>query len=144
MDIQEEGMHLRKLLRDERGFSLTEMLVVIVIIGLLAALAIPKFLTVTTKAKTTEAKLMLKQVYNLQLSYYLENDVYADNLDVIGFDQEKLKTEGGNARYKIEMTESGPAKFLATATSVVDFDKDGTFNVWSVDQDGDIKEVMAD
>ncbi len=137
-------MFLKKLILDEEGFSLTELLVVIVIIGILAALAIPKFSSVTTKAKTTEAKLMLKQVYNLQLSNYLENDIYAKNLQAIGFTPEKLKTEGGPARYKIEIIESDALKFTATATAVVDFDKDGIFNVWSVNQEGNIQEVVAD
>jgi type IV pilus assembly protein PilE len=137
-------MNLKKLIFDESGFSLTELLVVIVIIGILASLAIPKFLSVTTKAKTTEAKLMLKQVHSLQMSYYLENDIYSNNLPAIGFMQDKLKTEGGTARYLIEITEASAIKFLATATAVIDFDKDGTKNVWSVDQDGIIKEVVPD
>lgn len=46
----------------ESGFSLTELMVVLVIIGVLVLLALPRLLPVVTKAKTTEAKLMLKQV----------------------------------------------------------------------------------
>ena len=137
-------MFLKKLMHDESGFSMTELLVVIVIIGILASLAIPKFMNITTKAKSTEAKLMLKQLHNLQLGYYLENDIYANNLETIGFTQSKLKTEGGSARYKIEIVESDLARFIATATSVVDFDKDGTLNVWSVDHEGIIKETVPD
>ncbi len=137
-------MFSKKFLYDEGGFSLTELLVVIVIIGILASLAIPKFLSVTTKAKTTEAKLMLKQLHSLQMSYFLENDVYSNDLAMIGFAQERLKTEGGTARYKIEIVEATESKFIAMATAVVDFDKDGTMNVWSVDQDGVIKEVVPD
>ena len=137
-------MFSKKILLSEEGFSLTELLVVIVIIGVLASLAIPKFLSITTKAKSTEAKLMLKQVHNLQTSYYLENDIYSNDLLVIGFEHDKLKTDGGKARYKIETVEATPATFLVTATAVVDFDKDGVFNVWSVDHEGNIKEVVMD
>lgn len=135
---------LKVLLKDESGFTLTELLVVIVIIGLLAALAIPKFMNVITKAKTTEAKLMLKQVYDLETSFYLENDTYSGSLESIGFEQEKLKTEEGRARYKIEIVEASASLFTARAIAVVDFDKDGTFNVWSVNQEGVIKEEVAD
>lgn len=137
-------MFLKRLLRDEAGFSLTELLVVIVIIGVLASLAIPKFLSVITKAKATEAKLMLKQVYNLQQSYYLEKDVYSADLTAIGFQSEKLVTEGGPARYKIEITDVSATEFIATATAVVDFDKDGVMNVWSINQEGELKEQTPD
>lgn len=137
-------MIAKKFFADEAGFSLTELLVVIVIIGILASLTIPKFLSITTKAKSTEAKLALKQIHNLQMSYYLENDTYTNDLISIGYEQEKLKTEGGNARYKIEIIEATAAGFVAKATAVIDFDKDGTFNVWSVNQEGIIKEEVVD
>jgi type IV pilus assembly protein PilE len=135
---------LTRTLKNQSGFSLTELLIVLVIIGILAALALPKFMSVITRAKATEAKLMLKQVYQLQKSYYLEHDLYGEQLMVIGFEPELLKTEGGTARYRIEMAEVSPVGFTATATAVIDFDKDGTFNIWSVDQSGQIKEVQPD
>ncbi len=134
----------RSFFRDEAGFSLTELLVVIVIIGILAALALPKFVNVITKAKATEAKLMLKQVYQLQKTYYLENDVYAHELPAIGFESERLKTEGGTARYKIEIAEVTDIGFLAKAIAIVDFDKDGVFNVWTIDQEGLLREEQPD
>ncbi len=131
-------------IRQQDGFSLTELLIVLVIIGILAALALPKFMSVITRAKTTEAKLMLKQVYQLQQSYYLEHDIYSDRLMAIGFEPEALKTEGGTARYRIELTKVSPGAFTATATSVIDFDKDGQYNIWQVDESGHIKEVQPD
>ena len=137
-------MRIREFVKREGGFTLTELLVVIVVIGILAALTIPKFMNVTTRAKTTEAKLMLKQVYNLQKAHYLENDVFASTLAAIGFEQEELKTEGGTARYKVELQELTETGFIALATSVIDFDKDGTFNVWSIDEKGVLKQVVAD
>jgi len=137
-------IYLKKLFYAEEGFSLTELLVVIVIIGILAALAIPKFMNVTTKAKTTEAKLMLRQIYNLQLSYFLENDVYTKDLNAIGFQQETLKNDGGTARYKINVSDASASQFTCTATAVVDFNKDGIFNVWSIDQEGRLIEVVPD
>ena len=47
------------------GFSLTELLVVIVIIGVLVLLALPRFTSVIDKTKTTEAKLQLKHLHTL-------------------------------------------------------------------------------
>jgi type IV pilus assembly protein PilE len=130
--------------RRQSGFSLTELMVVLVIIGVLVLLALPKLLPLVTKAKTTEAKLQLKHVFTLEQSYKYEHDRYSTMLSEIGFEQTKLITEGGQARYKIEVLSADEASFLAQATSVVDFDNDGTFNVWTVDQTGAIKEKIPD
>jgi type IV pilus assembly protein PilE len=135
---------LKKILINEDGFSMTELLVVLVIIGVLVLLALPRLMPVVTKAKTTEAKLNLKQVYMLEKSYKFEYDRYSENLAEISFDQETLVTDGGTARYKIEIAESDLNSFKAIATSVIDFDNDGKFNVWEVTQTGKIKEVIPD
>lgn len=135
---------IKRFLRETSGFSMTELLVVLVIIGVLVLLALPRLMPVVTKAKTTEAKLNLKQVLMLQKSYKFENDKYSSNLNEIGFEQEKLVSEGGTARYKIEITESELNSFRALATATIDFDNDGTFNVWEVTQEGQIKEVTPD
>lgn len=137
-------MGLKNKLKNASGFTLTELLVVIVIIGILAGLTIPKFRNTTTRAKATEAKLMLKEIYSLEKAYNLENDTWGSTLEAIGFEQERLKTEGGNARYKIEITAVSDTGFVATATAVVDFDKDGTFNVWAIDQNNNLIQTVAD
>lgn len=134
----------KKNLAPEQGFSLTELMVVLVIIGVLVLLALPKLLPLVTKAKTTEAKLMLKQVYTLEQSYKYENDRFSSSLSEIGFEQTKLISEGGQARYKIEILSADEKEFVGQATSTVDFDGDGTFNVWIVDQAGAVKEKIPD
>ncbi len=129
---------------EKSGFSMVELMVVLVIIGILVLLALPKLEPIVTKAKTTEAKLMLKQVYTLEKSYKYENDHYSTSLDEIGFEQEKLVTDGGRARYKIEIVSGDDKGFVAQATAVVDFNNNGRFNVWTVDETGDIKEKVPD
>ncbi len=96
----ETFMKLINRIRVRDGFSMTELMVVLVIIGILVLLALPRLRPVVTKAKTTEAKLMLKQVYTLEQSYKFEHDRYSQALPDIGFEQEKLTSEGGQARYK--------------------------------------------
>src|SRR6056297_2721781 len=91
--------HYKQALASEEGFSLTELLVVLVIIGVLVMLAIPIYDGITTRAKITEAKLMLNQVHTLQESYHMQYDRYSDDLSSIGFQQETLITEEGRARY---------------------------------------------
>lgn len=134
----------RHFMKDQQGFSLTELMVVLVIIGILALLAIPRFSNVATKAKATEAKTMLKQVHTLQSSYHFEYDVYSSNLLAIGFEQVALVSDGGTARYRLDVETANPLSYVVLATSVVDFDKDGVFNVWQVDQTGRILERTPD
>jgi len=134
----------KRTYKNEDGFSLTELMVALVIIGVLVLLALPRLMPVVNKAKATEAKLSLKQVYMLQKAYKFEYDKYSNELAQIGFEQEILITENGTARYRVEIKNAELNSFLATATSVVDFDGDGTFNVWEVKEDGIIKEVIPD
>jgi len=134
----------QKLLKAKDGFSLTELMIVLVIIGVLVLLALPKLLPLVTRAKATEAKLMLKQIYTLEQSYKFEHDHYSTALSDLGFEQDKLITQGGQARYKIDVTAADETTFVALATSTVDFNGNGKFNVWIVDQTGGIKEKIAD
>lgn len=134
----------RHLLSDEAGFSLTELMIVLVIIGILVLLALPKLTPVVTKAKATEAKLQLKQLHTLEQSFKFEHDKYSGTLAEIGFEQEKLVAQGGQARYKIEILSADEKGYKARATSVVDFNGNGVFNVWVVDETGAIKEKTPD
>lgn len=128
----------------EEGFSLSELMIVIVIIGILAMLAIPRFMGVTVEAKMTEAKMMLKQLHTLQSAYYYAHDRYAPSLDAVGFQQTRLVNDGGTARYVIAVEQADAQVFVATATSTVDYDKDGTFNVWQIDADGVLTQRTPD
>lgn len=129
-----------------KAYTLTEILVVLVIIGILVLLALPNLLPLITKAKSTEAKVQLEHLSTLQQSFFYEKSKYSNDLTEIGFIQEKLTTDGkdGRANYKIEIVNATNNAFLARATAVTDFDGDGTFNVWEIDQEKNLKEVVAD
>ena len=129
-----------------KAYTLTEILVVLVIIGILVLLALPNLLPMITKAKATEAKTQLGYLQTLEKNYFYEHSKYSKDLTEIGFAQEKLTTEGkdGRANYRIEITDATNTTFTAKATAVVDFNGNGTFNVWEVDQDKTIKEVTPD
>jgi type IV pilus assembly protein PilA len=75
-----------KSLRRQDGFTLVELMVVVAIIGLLSAVAIPNFKKYQAKAKTSEAKLQLSAVYTAMQSWYSDFDNYAGCLNLMGYD----------------------------------------------------------
>jgi type IV pilus assembly protein PilE len=126
------------------AFNLVELLVVLAIIGILVLLALPNLMPLITKAKSTEAQLQLGHIHMLEKTYFYQHSKYSDNLEDIGFEQEKLVTEDGQANYKIEIVEVSENSFKAKAIAVVDFDGDGNFNIWEIDQDKNLKETQKD
>ncbi|MEQ8712454.1 MAG: hypothetical protein RIC80_05530, partial [Cyclobacteriaceae bacterium] len=118
--------------------------VVLVIVGILVLIALPSLMPMISRARGLEAKQQLKHVHTLQKTYFYEYSRFSDDLIRLGFEQPKLVEEGGNANYIVEIVEASPSLFLARAVAVVDFDQDGEFNVWEIDQDGILVEKVPD
>jgi len=129
-----------------KAYTLTEILIVLAIIGILIVLAMPKLLPLITKAKNLEAKLQLQHAQQLEQAFFFEKSKYSADLSEIGYLQEKLTTEAkdGKANYRLTVPSATNNAFMIRATAVVDFDGDGTFNVWEIDQDKNLKEIIPD
>ena len=78
-----------KLIRKNRGFTLIELMIVVAIIGILAAIAIPNFIKFQAKSKQSEAKTNLKAIFTAEKSYYGEKDSYHSMFSIVGFKPEK-------------------------------------------------------
>jgi len=63
---------LRK--KDQKGFTLIELMIVIAIIGILAAIAIPNFLSYRTKGQNSAAQSEAKNFYNAAMAYFADAD----------------------------------------------------------------------
>ena len=75
---------LSKLRRNRKGFTLIELMIVVAIIGILAAIAIPNFLKFQAKSRTTEARTNLGAIFTGETSYYGESNTYG-NFSNIGW-----------------------------------------------------------
>jgi prepilin-type N-terminal cleavage/methylation domain-containing protein len=104
---------MKRILKDTRGFTLTELMIVIVIIGILASIGIPRFMAVTTRAKVVEFKPLLQQLYSLEQNHYSESDTYTSDLGLLGFDDPK-------AKYFAFTVTADSSSFTATATCNAD------------------------
>ncbi len=67
---------LKKFHNRKGGFTLIELMIVVAIIGILAAIAIPNFLRFQLKAKTSEGKTNIAAIRTAEQSYYSEFGTY--------------------------------------------------------------------
>jgi len=81
----------------KRGFTLIELMIVVAIIGLLAAIAIPNFIKFQARSKVSEVRMNLKGMYTAQKAYYQNQDSF-NTFDLVGYQPER-----GN-RFQYEMT----------------------------------------
>ncbi len=126
------------------AFTLTEVMVVLVIIGILVLIALPTYTGFIGSAHATEAKIQLRNLSTAQKMYHQEYFEYTDNLGATNFQAPKTIAEGGTSKYRYEIINASTAGFLARATAIQDFDNDGQFNVWEVTENGKVVQIMPD
>src|SRR5260370_22626641 len=98
-----------------RGFTLIELMIVVAIIGILAAIAIPNFIRFQARSKQGEAKSNLKSMFTAERSFYQEKDRYSALVDEIGFSPER----GNRYGYRLS-TACAVNENRSTATPVRD------------------------
>src|ERR1700674_5626057 len=99
--------------RNNRGFTLIEFLIVVVIIGILAAIAIPKFQNTKGKANLAALKSDLRNLVTAEEAYFYDNAAYTSTLATLTF-----QTSPGVVLSVVTATASG---FAAQATHPASF-----------------------
>ena len=113
--------------KKEKGFTLIELMIVVAIIGILAAIAIPNFLRYQAKAKQSEAKGNLASIYTSQVTYHAEKDTYTTTLTNLDW------ASSGSTRYAYAAPVGNATAMSATAAANID--SDATSDFWVIDQD---------
>lgn len=126
------------------AYNLQEVLVVLVIIGILLLIALPNLMPLISKAKSVEAQTQLKSLHNSQTTYRYMYSKYANELSEIDFEAPKTVNQNGTANYTYQLLNAGNSSFKARATAITDFDGDGIFNVWEIDENGVPKQTIKD
>ncbi len=122
---------------NKKGFTLIELMIVVAIIGILAAIAIPNFLNYQCKSKQSEAKQSLGTISKNQEAYLSEFDTYADASSKLGF-----AVKGETQRYTYTYSGASSSGYTATATSLAKGIK-GADNDdwWSINQALELKNI---
>ena len=95
-----------------RGVTLIELLIVVVVIGILAAVAYPNYQEFAARAKRNEARAALLRLAINQERFYLNNNTFTTVLSDVGFAGSMTE----NGYYEIAVTAANASNFTATAT----------------------------
>ncbi|WP_350284678.1 type IV pilin-like G/H family protein [uncultured Croceitalea sp.] len=127
-----------------KGINLQETLIVLAIIGILLLLALPNLMPLISKAKSVEAQVQLKAIYNAQTTHRYMYSKFTNDINELDFEAPKTVKENGTANYVYQIINADNATFKARAEAITDFDGDGVFNVWEIDENGNPKQITKD
>lgn len=118
-----------------RGVTLMELMIVVVIIGILAAIAYPNYRQYAARAKRNEARAALLQIATNQERFYLQNNIYTQDLTALGFaTTPNFTTDTGS--YVISVGAASANNFTATATYQNADDEAGKCMTFQIDGRG--------
>lgn len=96
----------------QRGITLIELMIVVVIVGILASIAYPGYQEYTRRAKRAEGKALLSEIAARMERYYFDNNTYTADLTEIGYSSATPASAEGNYTASVE---DGPSADISTS-----------------------------
>ena len=139
-----------KFLHRKKGFTLIELMIVVAIIGILAAIAIPNFLKYQAKSKQSEAKVNLKGVFTSEQSFQAEKNRFGtfsaiSYIPAGGWTAAKYytfkvggETEGVKASYPGSVTNLFASNTSFTAGSAGTISTNSAVDEWTINQNNNL------
>ncbi|EMT3912158.1 pilin [Neisseria gonorrhoeae] len=120
----------------QKGFTLIELMIVIAIVGILAAVALPAYQDYTARAQVSEAILLAEGQKSAVTEYYLNNGKWPEDNDKAGVaSSDKIK-----GKYVKEVkVANGVVTATMNSTGVNKEIKDKRLSLWAKRQDGSVK-----
>ena len=98
------------------GFTLIEVTIVVAILGIIAAIALPSYLAHVKKTRRTDATVLLSEAAGEQFRFYSEYNSYAEDLSELGYSDATMTTE--QEFYTVSVESADATRFVLVAEPV--------------------------